>query len=171
MMMKANILRKGMMLVGAFTLSFSIAHATDWLEKGGVGKQDPSEPSLQMPLHFVAGYTQFLDDCEDDDIKIVTPVSCGVYGISTDGGTVYTLRYIDGGTIGGKNAWKVHDFTRIPRMEKEGLIMYKNDDTRQLYLIKPTGAVEALPKKYVDATNFVDGIAAVATATSGLGFF
>lgn len=56
-------------------------------------------------------------------------------------------------------------------MEKEGLIMYKNDDTRQLYLIKPTGAVEALPKKYVDATNFVDGIAAVATATSGLGFF
>lgn len=171
MMMKANILRKGMMLVGALTLSFSIAHATDWLEKGGVGKQDPSEPSLQMPLHFVAGYTQFLDDCEDDDIKIVTPVSCGVYGISTDGGTVYTLRYIDGGTIGGKNAWKVHDFTRIPRMEKEGLIMYKNDDTRQLYLIKPTGAVEALPKKYVDATNFVDGIAAVATATSGLGFF
>lgn len=45
-----------------------------------------------------------------------------------------------------ENAWKVHDFTRIPRMEKEGLIMYKNDDTRQLYLIKPTGAVEALPK-------------------------
>ena len=124
--MKANILRKGMMLVGALTLSFSIAHATDWLEKGGVGKQDPSEPSLQMPLHFVAGYTQFLDDCEDDDIKIVTPVSCGVYGISTDGGTVYTLRYIDGGTIGGKNAWKVHDFTRIPRMEKEGLIMYSS---------------------------------------------
>ncbi len=36
----------------------------------------------------------------------------------------------------------------FPRMEKEGLIMYKNDDTRQLYLIKPTGAVEALPKKY-----------------------
>lgn len=171
MMMKANILRKGMMLVGALTLSFSIAHATDWLEKGGVGKQDPSEPSLQMPLHFVAGYTQFLDDCEDDDIKIVTPVSCGVYGISTDGGYVYTLHYIDGGTIGGKNAWKVHDFTRIPRMEKEGLIMYKNDDTRQLYLIKPTGAVEALPKKYMNATNFVDGIAAVATATSGLGSF
>ena len=139
------------MLVSALTLSFSIAHATDWLEKGGVGKQDPSEPSLQMPLHFVAGYTQFLNDCEDDDIKIVTPVSCGVYGISTDGGFVYTLRYIDGGTIGGKNAWKVHDFTRIPRMEKEGLIMYKNDDTRQLYLIKPTGAVEALPKKYVVA--------------------
>ena len=45
--------------------------------------------------------------------------------------------------------------------------MYKNDNTQQLYLIKPTGAVEALPKKYVNATNFVDGIAAVATATSG----
>ena len=156
-----------MMLVGALTLSFSIAHATDWLEKGGVGKQDPSEPSLQMPLHFVAGYTRFLDDCEDDDTKFVTPVSCGVYGISTDG-IVYTLHYIDGGTIGGKNAWKVHDFYRVPRMEKEGLIMYKNDDTRQLYLIKPTGAVEALPKKYVNATNFVDGIAAVATVISGL---
>lgn len=154
------------MLVSALTLSFSIAHATDWLEKGGVGKQDPSEPSLQMPLSFEAGYTQFLDDCEDADTKIVTPVSCGVYGISTNG-TVYTLRYIDGGTIGGKNAWKVADFTRIPRMEKEGLIMYKNDNTQQLYLITPTGAVEALPKKYVNATNFVDGIAAVATATSG----
>lgn len=118
-----------MMLVGALTLSFSIAHATDWLEKGGVGKQDASEASLQMPLHFEAGYTQFLDDSEDADTKIVTPVSCGVYGISTDG-TVYTLRYIDGGTIGGKNAWKVADFTRIPRMEKEGLIMYKNDNTQ-----------------------------------------
>ena len=165
-MMKANVLRKGLMLVSALTLSFSIAHATDWLEKGGVGKQDPSEPSLQMPLSFEAGYTQFLDDCEDADTKIVTPVSCGVYGISTNG-TVYTLRYIDGGTIGGKNAWKVADFTRIPRMEKEGLIMYKNDNTQQLYLITPTGAVEALPKKYVNATNFVDGIAAVATATSG----
>ncbi len=77
--MKANILRKGMMLVGALTLSFSIAHATDWLEKGGVGKQDASEASLQMPLHFEAGYTQFLDDSEDADTKIVTPVSCGVY--------------------------------------------------------------------------------------------
>lgn len=55
MMMKANILRKGMMLVGALTLSFSIVHATDWLEKGGVGKQDASEASLQMPLHFEAG--------------------------------------------------------------------------------------------------------------------
>ena len=165
-MMKANILRKGLMLVSVLTLSFSIAHATDWLEKGGVGKQDPSEPSLQMPLSFEAGYTQFLDDCEDADTKIVTPVSCGVYGISTNG-TVYTLRYIDGGTIGGKNAWRVADFTRIPRMEKEGLIMYKNDNTQQLYLITPTGAVEALPKKYVNATNFVDGIAAVATATSG----
>ena len=54
-----------------------------------------------MPLSFEAGYTQFLDDCEDADTKIVTPVSCGVYGISTNG-TVYTLRYIDGGTIGGK---------------------------------------------------------------------
>ena len=84
-MMKANILRKGLMLVSALTLSFSIAHATDWLEKGGVGKQDPSEPSLQMPLSFEAGYTQFLDDCEDADTKIVTPVSCGVYGISTNG--------------------------------------------------------------------------------------
>lgn len=52
-------------------------------------------------------------------------------------------------------------------MEKEGLIMYKNDNTQQLYLIKPTGAVEALPKKYLDATNFVDGIAAVRTANSG----
>ncbi len=30
------------------------------------------------------------------------------------GGTVYTVRYIDGGTIGGKNVWKVHDFTRVP---------------------------------------------------------
>ena len=69
-----------MMLVGALTLSFSIAHATDWLEKGGVGKQDASEASLQMPLHFEAGYTQFLDDSEDADTKIVTPVSCGVYG-------------------------------------------------------------------------------------------
>lgn len=120
MMMKANILRKGMMLVGALTLSFSIAHATDWLEKGGVGKQDPSEPSLQMPLHFVAGYTQFLDDCEDDDIKIVTPVSCGVYGISTDGGTVYTLRYIDGGTIGGKMRGKCMTSPEFPVWRRKG---------------------------------------------------
>ena len=88
MKMKANILRKGMMLVGALTLSFSIAHATDWLEKGGVGKQDPSEPSLQMPLHFEAGYTQFLDDCEDDDIKLLRPVRAGVDRLRTDGGFV-----------------------------------------------------------------------------------
>ena len=45
MMMKANILRKGMMLVGALTLSFSIAHATDWLEKGGVTNPESTRMS------------------------------------------------------------------------------------------------------------------------------
>ena len=57
------------MLVGALTLSFSIAHATDWLEKGGVGKQDPSEPSLQMPLHFEAGTAVLLSSYDEQVLR------------------------------------------------------------------------------------------------------
>ncbi len=139
--------------------------AGELVEKGGAATAG-TEPSLRMPLELVPGYTMFLTDCEDESTKIVTPVSCGVFGVSTDG-VAYTLYTIDGKMMGGKNEWRVADFTRIPQMAPEGLIMQKNGADRQLYLIKPTGAIERLPKKYVSATNFVDGIAAVGESTPG----
>lgn len=140
--------------------------AFELVEKGGA-LVAAAEPSLQMPLKLVPGYTMFLTDCEDDVTKIVTSVNCGVFGVSTDG-VAYTLYTIDGKMMGSKNEWCVADFTRIPQMAPEGLIMQKNgSDSRQLYLIKPTGAVERLPKKYVNATNFVDGIAAVGESQQG----
>ena len=142
------------------------------LKKGAVGSNE-DDPALVMPLKIISGYTVFLADCEETEQKIVTPVGCGVFGVSPDGYR-YTFYTLDGDILGKDKEWQVSTNYRVPRMAPEGVIMHKAgkesvvDYDRQLYLIKPTGLVEALPKQYVDATNFVDGIAAVATKVVGL---
>lgn len=147
------------------------AKSVELAQKGGVGDAD-NGASPKMPLRIMSGYTLFIEGCDTAEPQVVTPLDCGVFGLSSDG-LRYTLYTVNGDMIGKKDEWTVSSMYRVPRMQNEGLIMGKADDGnssstyRQQYLIKPTGMVEKLPAKYVDATNFVDGIAAVAEKTAG----
>ena len=60
-----------------------------------------------------------------------------------------------------------------PCFSDGALLMFKKGDSgaeRHLYLLYTDGRVKSLPKKYVSATNFVDGIAMVGLSTGGYAF-
>ena len=68
------------------------------LKKGAVGSNE-DDPALVMPLKIISGYTVFLADCEETEQKIVTPVGCGVFGVSPDGYR-YSFYTLDGDILG-----------------------------------------------------------------------
>lgn len=60
-----------------------------------------------------------------------------------------------------------------PCFSNGALLMFKkgeSGDNRHLYILYTDGRVKSLPKKYVSATNFVDGIAMVGLSNGGYAF-
>ena len=97
----------------------------------------------------------------------------GVFGL-TDDGVTYTLYNINGYALSDDREWCVTSMERIPEMGFPGVLLHKTakgltvPDGTQLYLVDQHGIAKPMPPKYVDATNFVDGLCAIATKVDGM---
>ena len=92
----------------------------------------------------------------------------------TDDGVTYTLYNINGYALSDDREWCVTSMGRIPEMGFPGVLLHKTakgltvPDGTQLYLVDQHGLSKPMPPKYVDATNFVDGLCAIATKVDGM---
>lgn len=128
---------------------------------------------LEMPLKLVQGRTKFLYCSTDGKPRRITPVRNGVFGLTEDG-FHYTLYSITGMRLSKENEWKVSTMNRVPVMEFPGLLLQKaesqgnNLGDPQLWFISVDGLQKPMPKEFINATNFVDGLAMVAKRVNGL---
>ena len=142
------------------------------LEKADV-QPESKDVVRMMPLRIMPGATHFLKDCHRAEGWRATPVSRGVFGL-TDDGVTYTLYNINGYALSDDREWCVTSMGRIPEMGFPGVLLHKTakgltvPDGTQLYLVDQHGIAKPMPPKYVDATNFVDGLCAIATKVDGM---
>lgn len=142
------------------------------LEKADV-QPESKDVVRMMPLRIMPGATHFLKDCHRAEGWRATPVSRGVFGL-TDDGVTYTLYNINGYALSDDREWCVTSMERIPEMGFPGVLLHKTakgltvPDGTQLYLVDQHGLAKPMPPKYVDATNFVDGLCAIATKVDGM---
>ena len=100
----------------------------------------------------------------------LTDVHDGVWGCMLNSG--WGFYRIDGTKVF-DYIWEETIGREQPCFSGGALLMFKKGETgnnRQLYLLYTDGRTKALPKKYVSATNFVDGVALVGLSSGGYVF-